>query len=102
MFGEPVTVVPGTPTLERWRSVQLIWFRAVRFTARLDHHPGDQGYLLAHGDQGSGYGLYVLGDEVMILAGLAAMMLTLARMQFGEAREPNGRQGGEAREPNGR
>jgi hypothetical protein len=36
------------------------------------------------------------------LAGLAAMMLTLARMQFGEAREPNGRQGGEPREPNGR
>src|SRR5690606_2544465 len=27
VFGEPVTVRPGTPTLERWRSVQLIWFR---------------------------------------------------------------------------
>ena len=32
VYGEPVTIVPGTPTLERWRSVQLIWFRAVTIT----------------------------------------------------------------------
>ena len=29
VFGEPVTICRGTPTLERWRSVQLIWFRVV-------------------------------------------------------------------------
>jgi arylsulfatase len=64
VFGEPVTIRPGTPTLERWRSVQLIWFRAVDITARLDFATGDRGYLVAHGDQGSGYGLYVLDDEL--------------------------------------
>jgi arylsulfatase len=67
VYGEPVTLVPGTPTLERWRSVQLIWFRSVRFTAELDFAAGDRGYLLAHGDQGSGYGLYVLDDELMFV-----------------------------------
>lgn len=64
VFAEPVTLIPGTPTLERWRSVQLIWFRAVRITASIDFSPGDQGYLVAHGDQGAGYGLYVLDDEL--------------------------------------
>ena len=67
VFGEPFSVVPGTPTLERWRSVQLIWFRAVRFTARVDFTSGDQGYLFAHGDQGSGYGAYVLDDELVFV-----------------------------------
>ena len=49
----------GTPTLERWRSVQLIWFRAVEIAVSLTYLAGDQGTLVAHGDQGSGYGLYV-------------------------------------------
>jgi arylsulfatase A-like enzyme len=62
-YGRPVTIVPGTPTLERWRSVQLIWFRAVRVSASIDLRPGDAGYLFAHGDQGGGYGLYVLDDR---------------------------------------
>lgn len=64
VFGEPVTIPRGSPTLERWRSVQLIWFRAFRITISLDFRSGDQGYLVAHGDQGSGYGLYVLDDEL--------------------------------------
>ncbi|WP_334143604.1 arylsulfatase [Rhabdothermincola sp.] len=67
-FAEPVTIRPGTPTLERWRSVQLIWFRSCRITARLGgFRPGDRGYLVAHGDQGSGYGLYVLDDEAVFV-----------------------------------
>jgi arylsulfatase len=67
VFGEPIEVVPGSPTLERWRSVQLIWFRAVRFTARVDFASGDRGYVFAHGDQGSGYGMYVLDDELFFV-----------------------------------
>lgn len=67
-FERPVTVVPGTPTLERWRSVQLVWFRGARMTATLaGFEPGDRGYLLAHGDQGSGYGVYVLDDELVFV-----------------------------------
>ncbi len=64
ILAEPVTIVAGTPTLERWRSLQLLWFRACTIRVALDFKPGDAGYLVAHGDQGSGYGLYVLDDEL--------------------------------------
>jgi arylsulfatase len=64
VFRAPVTVFPGTPTLERWRSVQLIWYRGLTAQVALDFTAGDRGYLFAHGDQGSGYGVYVLDDEV--------------------------------------
>ncbi len=64
IYRDPVTIVAGTPTLERWRSVQLIWFRSVTITASIDFQTGDQGFLVAHGDQGGGYALYVLDDEL--------------------------------------
>jgi arylsulfatase len=67
VFGEPVTIVRGTPTLERWRSLQLIWFRSCVIRVALDFRAGDRGYLVAHGDQGSGYGLYVLDDELVFV-----------------------------------
>jgi arylsulfatase len=63
-YGEPVTIPAGTPTLERWRSVQLIWFRTVKITVALEHRAHDEGILVAHGDQGSGYALYVLDGEL--------------------------------------
>jgi arylsulfatase A-like enzyme len=64
VYGEPVTITAGTPTLERWRSVQLIWFRAFTINVDLDYKPGDEGMLVAHGDQGAGYALYVLDGEL--------------------------------------
>ena len=64
VYAEPVVIPVGTPTLERWRSAQLIWFRSCRIDARLDFARGDQGILVAHGDQGAGYALYVLDGEL--------------------------------------
>ncbi|MFN8040018.1 MAG: arylsulfatase [Acidimicrobiales bacterium] len=66
-FGAPVTLRPGLDTLERWRSVQLIWFRAVEIAVSLTYLAGDQGTLFAHGDQGSGYGLYVREGRLVYL-----------------------------------
>jgi arylsulfatase A-like enzyme len=65
---EPLSIWPGTPTLERWRSVQLIWLRSFSFEAPLTFSPGDVGTLVAHGDQSGGYGLYVLEGGVPALA----------------------------------
>ena len=59
VFGEPVTIFPGTPTLERWRSLELINMRDFTVTVAVDLAEGDRGWLVAHGDQGGGYGLYV-------------------------------------------
>jgi arylsulfatase A-like enzyme len=64
VYGEPVTIRRGTPTLERWRSVQLLWFRSVNIRVDLRHRATDEGMLVAHGDQGAGYALYVLGGEL--------------------------------------
>ncbi len=66
VYSLPVRIPRGTPTLERWRSVQLIWFRGFTVTVDLDHRAADEGVLVAHGDQGSGYVLYVrLGELVL-------------------------------------
>lgn len=51
-------LLPGTPTLERYRSHQLIALRD--FAVEIDFSwMGDQGVLLSHGDQGGGYVVYV-------------------------------------------
>lgn len=58
------TIWPGTPSLERWRSSMLVFFRSFTITVDLDWSAGDQGTLVAHGDQGGGYGLYVIDDHL--------------------------------------
>ncbi|MGI9576767.1 MAG: arylsulfatase [Microthrixaceae bacterium] len=59
VFSEPVVMYPGQPTLERWRSLQLILWRSFDVTASVTLAEGDSGILFAHGDQGGGYSLYV-------------------------------------------
>jgi hypothetical protein len=66
VYARPVRIPRGTPTLERWRSVQLIWFRGFTVSVELDHHAGDEGVLVAHGDQGSGYVAYVLDGRLVL------------------------------------
>jgi arylsulfatase len=57
VYGEPVTILPGTPTLERWRCQQLVANRSFTVTVRLGSL--GEGVLVAHGDQGGGYSLAV-------------------------------------------
>ena len=64
VFSEPVTILPGTPTLERWRCQQLIANRGFRVTVALTSL-GD-GVLVAHGDQGGGYCLYVESGQLAL------------------------------------
>jgi arylsulfatase len=65
----PLTLLPGTPELERYRSSCLISFRSFTITVFLGHHgPGDKGVLVSHGDQGGGYALYVADDGRLRLA----------------------------------
>lgn len=64
VFGEPITIYPGTPTLERSRSLSLINFRSFAVIVALAYAHGDEGVLVAHGDQGGGYALYVEGGEL--------------------------------------
>lgn len=58
------TIVPGTPTLERYRALQLINFRSFEVAVALRWEQGDQGILVAHGDQGGGYAIYIEDDRL--------------------------------------
>ena len=60
IFQEPLSVWPGTPTLERWRSLQLIWLSSFHFEAPITVTEDSTGTIAAHGDQSGGYALYVL------------------------------------------
>ncbi|WP_420000047.1 arylsulfatase [Streptomyces boninensis] len=56
-----VTLLAGTPELERYRSSRLIALRSWTATVELSapgYADGDAGVLLSHGDQGGGYSLY--------------------------------------------
>lgn len=55
----PITVLPGSPTVERYRSQRVIAGRSFTITIDLDHRAGDQGILVAHGGQDAGYVIWI-------------------------------------------
>ena len=63
-FARPVRLVPGTPTLERYRSLMLVYRRSFVVTVDIDFRPGDRGVLFAHGCQSGGYSLSVDRDRL--------------------------------------
>jgi len=67
-FAEPVTIFPGTPSLEHWRAGRLVQGRSFTITISLDFVAGDQGILIAHGDQGGGYAAWIEADRLTVAA----------------------------------
>jgi arylsulfatase A-like enzyme len=65
-FDGPVTIRPGTPTLERWRSQRLVQIRSFDVEIRCSFAPRDEGILVAHGDQGGGYLVWIEDGAVHI------------------------------------
>jgi arylsulfatase A-like enzyme len=61
---QQLTIWPGTPELERYRSFLLIQQRNFTVDVVLHHRAGDGGCLVSHGDQGGGYGLYLEDQRV--------------------------------------
>jgi arylsulfatase len=57
----PVKLLPGAPTLDRYRSRILVQMRSfdVRVEFGDEYRPTDEGVLIAQGDQGGGYLLYI-------------------------------------------
>jgi hypothetical protein len=58
-LAQPLRLLPGTPTLERFLSSRLIAMRSFAVAIECEHAAGDGGVLVAHGDQGGGYIVYV-------------------------------------------
>ena len=67
VFHEPVTIWPGTPTLERIRSGSLTWQRTFTIAINVTHASGSDGVLVAHGDQGGGYSVEVRDDRLVFV-----------------------------------
>lgn len=65
-WSRPLTLYPGTTTLERYRSAQLIHLRDVEIVISLEFTSGDRGVLVAHGDQGGGYAVWIDNDAVRL------------------------------------
>ena len=82
-YAQPVTLLPGTPTLERWRAAQLVQARAFDVEVELDA-PGN-GVLFAHGDQGGGYLLAVDDGVVQFAFNAYGSLTTVHAGPLGEA-----------------
>ncbi len=60
----PLRILPGSPTVDRYRAARVIAGGNFTITVDLDHLPGNQGVLVAHGSQASGYVLYIENDAL--------------------------------------
>ncbi|MGW0249167.1 arylsulfatase [Nocardia goodfellowii] len=66
-FAAPLRLLPGTPTLERYRSQRLIAFRDFTIEVHLGgYRTGDEGVLVAHGDPLGGYLIYIEDGRVVL------------------------------------
>lgn len=77
VFAEPISIYPGTPTLERYRCAKMVHGRSFSFSAHVDYRAGDEGIVLAHGDQGGGYALYVHEGELRFVENAYGEMIEL-------------------------
>jgi arylsulfatase A-like enzyme len=63
-MANPVTLLPGTPKLERYRSSKLTALRSFTIDIDVTFEPGNEGVLVSHGDQGGGYSVYIEAGHV--------------------------------------
>lgn len=61
---KPLRILAGTPTLERHHASLLIQGTSWSVTVDWSYQPGDEGVVLAHGDQAGGYQLFVEDEEL--------------------------------------
>lgn len=76
-YAQPVRLVPGTPTLERYRSLMLVYRRSFQVTVELDFASGDRGVLFAHGSQSGGYSLSIDNDRLTYIHNSSGEMTEL-------------------------
>ena len=67
----------GTPTLERVRSLRLIADRSFQIVVDWQYRPGDEGIVVAHGGQESGYVVYVEDGCLRFLENTAGEIVAL-------------------------
>jgi arylsulfatase len=76
-LGAAMRIPAGTPSLERYRSNRLITGRPFRVVVEWAYRDGDEGVLVAHGGQQSGYVLYVEGGHLHVVQNAFGSMIEL-------------------------
>ena len=80
-LAEPVKILAGTPTLERYRSSVLIQYRDFTIDVTVDAiAPGDEGVLVAHGDPHCGYVLYVEDGRIVFAVNSYGCVATISAL----------------------
>ncbi len=80
VLSAPVRFLPGTPTLDRYRSSQLIAGRSFQLAVDWAYRPGDEGVLFAHGGVEAGYVLYVEDGALQFLLNASGDLFPLPAM----------------------
>jgi len=73
----PATFWPGLPTVERIRARDLVFARSFSITARLTESVGHNGVIVSHGDQATGYLLYVEAETLTMALNAGGQMTHL-------------------------
>jgi arylsulfatase len=60
----PMVLLPGTPHIERHPASRLTSLRSFDVNIDVIYSAGDEGVLVAHGDQGGGYNVYIEDGHV--------------------------------------
>ena len=58
-IARPMVLLPGSPHVERYVASRLISLRSFEVVIDVAYSAGDEGVLVAHGDQGGGYNVYI-------------------------------------------
>jgi arylsulfatase len=77
VLSQPIRIPAGTPSLERYRSSRLITGRPFRVVVEWEYRAGDEGVLVAHGGQQSGYLLYVEDGMLNVVQNAYGSMVEL-------------------------
>jgi arylsulfatase len=64
VYAQTTRILPGSGTLERFRSAKLVQARSFTIDVDWEYHAGNEGIVVAHGGQDNGYVLYVENGQL--------------------------------------
>ncbi|MFD1211995.1 arylsulfatase [Arthrobacter sp. GCM10027362] len=82
VLSRPVRLLPGTPTTERYRTLQLLNGRSFQVVVDWSYFHGDEGVVFAHGGQESGYVLYVEDNRLHFVENYGSQMIELPSVEL--------------------
>lgn len=74
---EPATFWPGLPTIERIRARDLVWNRSFSIKIALHASVDPEGIIVSHGDQSTGYQIYVKDGRLTMELNTAGVMSSI-------------------------